>query len=284
MTSSAPRRRVFILGNPDKPQVPSALTDLRTWVAEHAVLAGAELELDGELAVKANADLAIVLGGDGTLLSVVRSLRDRQIPLVGVNFGKLGFLTQFSVRQVKEHLPALLTDGQLVTQRSLLAVRIEYADSAAPFDSLCVNDCVIHAGPPFRMVCLALTLDGHKLTDVCGDGLIVCTPTGSTAHNMSAGGPLLMADVDSIVLTPLNAHSFTHRPIVVSATSRIDIQPVQVNPGTTVIVDGQVQRPIRGGDRVLIKRSPHPWYMVRNPQRPPWHNLVTKLRWGRPNE
>jgi len=283
MTGPKRRPRVFILGNPAKSEVHSALAELRTFVGEHAILAGAELTLDGGLAVQADADLAIVLGGDGTLLSVVRSLGERQIPLVGVNFGKLGFLTQFTVRQVKEHFAALVANGNLVTRRSMLAVRIEYADGSDPFTSLCVNDCVIHGGPPFRVVCLTVTLDGHKLTDVCGDGLIVCTPTGSTAHNMSAGGPLLMADVDSIVLTPLNAHSFSHRPIVISATSRLDITPVQVNPGTTAIIDGQVQRPIRPGDRVIIERSRQQWCMVRHPQRPPWHNLVTKLRWGRHN-
>lgn len=281
MTRTARRPRVFILGNPTKPEVPSALEDLRTFVAEHAQLAGAALELDGRLATEAGAEFAIVLGGDGTLLAVVRSLGAQQIPLVGVNFGKLGFLTQFSVRQLKEQFPALLANGDLVTRRSLLAVRIEHADGSPPFESLCVNDCVIHAGPPFRVVCLAVSLDGRQLTQVCGDGLIVCTPTGSTAHNMSAGGPLLMADVDSIVLTPLNPHSFTHRPIVVSATSRLDIEPVEVNAGTTAIIDGQVQRPIRCGDRVAIHRAPQPWCVVRNPRRPLWHNLVTKLRWGR---
>ncbi|MCB9867124.1 MAG: NAD(+)/NADH kinase [Phycisphaerales bacterium] len=246
-------------------------------------MAGVAQELNGRLAIEAEADLIIVLGGDGTLLAVVRSLGADQIPLVGVNFGKLGFLTQFSVHQLKEQFNAIVANGDLVTRRSLLQVRIQHADGSDPFESLCVNDCVLHAGPPFRVVCVAISLDGRQLTQVCGDGLIVCTPTGSTAHNMSAGGPLLMADVESIVMTPLNPHSFTHRPIVMSATSRLEIEPVQVNPGTTAIIDGQVQRPIRCGDRLHVQRARHPWCIIRNPRRPQWHNLVTKLRWGRPN-
>jgi len=283
MSAAVKPPRVFILGNPAKPEVPSALEDMRAFVSQRATLAGASLGLDGQLAVQAGADMAIVLGGDGTLLSVVRSLGDRQMPLIGVNFGKLGFLTQFNVRQVQEHFAAIVSNGNLANWRSMLLVRIEHGDGGDSYESLCVNDCVIHAGPPFRVVCLSIELDGRQLTQVCGDGLIVCTPTGSTAHNMSAGGPLLMADVESIVLTPLNPHSFTHRPIVISAASRLDITPVHVNPGTTAIIDGQVERPLRAADRVHIRLSPHRWCIIRNPQRPQWHNLVTKLRWGRPN-
>jgi NAD+ kinase len=275
--------RVFILGNPDKEEVPSALADLQTFVAERTALAGASLHLDGRQALAADADMILVLGGDGTLLSVVRSLGDRQLPLIGVNFGKLGFLTQFTVRQLKEHFDAVLANGKLVSERGMLHVRIEHAADKSAYESLCVNDCVIHAGPPFRMVCLDLTLNGKKLTHLCGDGLIVCTATGSTAHNMSAGGPMMMADVEGIVLTPLNPHSLTHRPILINAASRLVVEPTQLNPGTTAILDGQLQRPLKPNDRVRVRQSEYRWRFVRNPRRTPWHNLVTKLRWGRPS-
>ena len=244
MAATNHRRRVFILGNPDKPEVPAALEELKNFVSDKADLVGAELDLYGRRAVEAGADYVIVLGGDGTLLSVARSLRGERIPLVGVNFGKLGFLTQFSVHQIKEHFNALLANGKLITERAMLDVRVEHADGGESYTGLCVNDCVIHAGPPFRVICLQIELDRRKLTKVCGDGLIVCTPTGSTAHNMSAGGPLLMADVDSIVLTPLNPHSFTHRPLVINAASRIVIEAEMVNPGTMALIDGQEQSPV----------------------------------------
>ena len=282
MSAANERRRVFILGNPARPEVPETLEELRTFVADRAQLVGAELNQHGQSAVEAQADFIIVLGGDGTLLSVARSLESHQIPLIGVNIGKLGFLTQFSVRQLKTHFNVLLANGDLIAERTMLDVRVEHADGQTGYDGLCVNDCVIDAGPPFRVVWLAIELDGRQLTRVGGDGLIVCTPTGSTAHNLSAGGPLLMADVHSIVLTPLNPHSLTHRPVVVSAASRIVVKAETVNAGTMAIMDGQVQCPVGSGDRVHISQSRYRWRFVRNPRRPKWHNLVTKLRWGRP--
>jgi len=282
MTAARRPRRVFILGNPTKQEVPAALDELRDFVADRAELVGAELGIDGQLAIEAKADYVIVLGGDGTLLAVARSLGANQIPLIGVNFGKLGFLTQFSVHQLKERFDSLLHNGNLITERTMLRVRVTHADGQAPYESLCVNDCVIQAGPPFRLICLQIELDGRKLTKVCGDGLIVCTPTGSTAHNMSAGGPLLMADVHSIVLTPLNPHSLTHRPIVMNAESKLIIEAEDVNPGSMAILDGQLHCPVRAGDKVQIVQGSQRWSLVRNPRRPKWHNLVTKLRWGRP--
>jgi len=282
MAATDQLRRVFILGNPAREEVPEALAELRAFVAGRAELVGTELDLHGRPAVEARAEFIVVLGGDGTLLSVARSLAGHQIPLIGVNIGKLGFLTQFSVHELKTHFDALMVDGKLITERTMLQVRIAHADGQQGYEGLCVNDCVIDAGPPFRVVSLAVDLDGRRLTKVGGDGLIVCTPTGSTAHNLSAGGPLLMADVHSIVLTPLNPHSLTHRPVVVNATSRITVKANVVNPGTTAIMDGQVQCPVRTGDRVHVGQSEHRWQFVRHPRRPLWHNLVTKLRWGRP--
>ncbi len=273
--------RIFILGNPAKTEVPKAMDDLRAFVSQHANLIGSELNLHGQRAVEAGADYIVVLGGDGTLLSVARSMGSRQIPLIGVNFGKLGFLTQFTVEQLQKHLPGILANGPQIAERTMFDVQVEHADGQEGYRGLCINDCVIHAGPPFRIVCLELELDGRKLTRVCGDGLIVCTPTGSTAQNLSAGGPLLMADVHAIVITPLEPHSLTHRPIVVDSASRIIVEAEQVNAGTMALIDGQLQCPIREGDRVHVVQSDQRWQFVRNPRRPKWHNLVTKLRWGR---
>jgi NAD+ kinase len=275
------RRRVYILANPAKPEVPAGLEELRHYVVQHADLVGVALNLDPQPALAADAEFLMVLGGDGTLLTVARALGDQQIPLIGVNFGKLGFLTQFDVAQLEHYLPAILHNGDLIAERTMLDIEIVRAAGEEPYRSLCVNDCVIHAGPPFRIIDLQLELDGRELTRVRGDGLIVCTPTGSTAHNMSAGGPLLMADVAGIVITPLNPHSFTHRPVVVSAASRLKIHAEQVNGGTTAIIDGQASCALGRGDRIHVRESATRWRMVRNPTVPTWHNLVAKLRWGR---
>jgi NAD+ kinase len=143
-----------------------------------------------------------------------------------------------------------------------------------------INDCVIQAGPPFRMITLGVQLDGAHLSNVAGDGLIVCTPSGSTAHNLSAGGPIVQPDVDAMILTPLNPHSLTHKPIVVNREARLEITAMIVNEGTTAIIDGQEPHPLRTADRVIIRRYAHDFLLVRNPRHDRWHNLVTKLHWG----
>jgi NAD+ kinase len=278
------RRRVYILGNPDKAEVPEALDRIRTMVSAHAELVGATLAVDPSAAVAAGAEFLLVLGGDGTLLAVARALGERQIPLIGVNFGKLGFLTQFDDAHIETYLPRLLDDPSLIAERTMLDVQVVREGGQSAYRSVCVNDCVIHAGPPFRMIELDLELDGFDLTRVRGDGLIICTPTGSTAHNMSAGGPLLLADVAGIVLTPLNPHSFSHRPLVISASNRLRIKTVQVNSGTTVILDGQATTPLTGGDCLLVRENPTRWKLVRNPAWPSWNSLISKLRWGMQND
>ena len=141
---------------------------------------------------------------------------------------------------------------------------------------------MIQAGPPFRMIRLGITINGQDLTEVAGDGLIVCTPGGSTAHNLSAGGPILAPDVDAIILTSMNPHSLTHKPLVIGREAVIDIHALAVNPGTTAIIDGQVSYPLQVDDRVTIRRFETDWRTVRNPIHPDWHKLVSKLHWGRP--
>ena len=172
---------------------------------------GAELSLDGELALQAGAGRVIVLGGDGTLLGVSRSLGSHQVPLVGVNLGKLGFLAEFTVEELQQQFDRVVSDESLIEQRMLLQVAVLRLRTVR-FESLSVNDCVVRAGPPFRMVNLSIAIDGLPLTVVRGDGLIVSTPNGSTAHNLSAGGPIVQSGVKAIVLTPLCPHSLTPPP------------------------------------------------------------------------
>jgi NAD+ kinase len=232
-------------------------------------------------AAKARPDFIIALGGDGTLISVARELGRGQVPLIGINFGKLGFLTQFTLQELTDHFDEVVANGDLIEERTMLSVRVVRASGKVAHRGLCFNDCVIHAGPPFRLITLAVELDGRKLTRVSGDGLIVCTPSGSTAHNLSAGGPILMSDVHSIVLTPLSAHSLTHRPVVISADSRLVIVAESVNEGTAALMDGQIPCRLNAGDKVHIRQSPHRAQIVRNPRLAKWSNLLNKLRWGR---
>lgn len=246
-------------------------------VSQRATLAGSALDFSGGAI---NADVVIVLGGDGTLISVARSMGNNQIPLIGVNFGKLGFLTPFSIDELVDNFDEVIGADAPVTRRTLLLAKVERAKDNSEFESLCFNDCVIHAGPPFRMISLTVELDGRRLTQLDGDGLIVCTPTGSTAHNMSAGGPIVMAEVDGMVLTPLNPHSLTHRPIVINAECKLAVEVTQSNLGTTAIIDGQVQCPLREGDRVHIRAADLRASIVLNPRKAKWQSLVSKLHWG----
>jgi NAD+ kinase len=273
--------KVYFLGNPEKPNVGETLDRLRGFADTRCNVVGSSLSLDGREAVDAGADRIIVLGGDGTLISVARSLGREQVSLIGVNLGKLGFLAEFSVDELEESFDRAVSDDQLITHRTVLNVTIR-RNRHDPTDYLAINDCVIHAGPPFRMIHLALQIDGERLTNVSGDGLIVCTPSGSTAHSLSAGGPIMEPGVEAIILTPLNPHSLTHKPLVVERESVIGIEGHRVNEGTTLIIDGQASCPIQDGDRVAIRRFEKDWQVVHNPLYPKWHNLTTKLHWGQP--
>ncbi len=272
-------RRLFILGNPDKPEVVEAFSLLKDYAAGRCHLVGAELTTDGQVALEAGAGKIIVLGGDGTILGVCRSLGSRQVPLIGVNLGRLGFMTEFTVEELRDQFERIIGDDTLITSRMILHVAVRRAGTTW-FESPCVNDCVVRAGPPFRMITLSVSVDGHHLTEVSGDGLIVCTPSGSTAHNLSAGGPIVQAGVKALVITPLAAHSLTHRPLVIERNCEVEITAKNINPGTTLIVDGQVDHQLSTGDSIVIKRFESNFQIVHNPRQPKWHSLVRKLSWG----
>ncbi|MBU0718601.1 MAG: NAD(+)/NADH kinase [Planctomycetes bacterium] len=274
-------RRVFLLANPDKLEAKRALRKVETFAASKCEVVGAAVGIDGRPAVDARADRIIVFGGDGTLIGVARSLGSDQIPLIAVNVGKLGFLAEFSVDELKTTFDQAVGDDSLCRHRMLLQVTLQHNGGVR---DICValNDCVIQAGPPFRLVQLGVAVDGEHLTTVGGDGLIVCTPSGSTAHNLSAGGPIMHPGVDAIILTPLNPHSLTHKPLVIERDSVIDITAVVVYEGTTVIVDGQVSSRLEPDDRLTVKRFAADCVLVHNPLHTNWYKLVTKLHWGRP--
>ncbi|MEK7711142.1 MAG: NAD(+)/NADH kinase [Planctomycetota bacterium] len=279
MSDSGKSRRVYLLGNADKRDAGPAMDELRSFAATRCQVVGASMNRDVRPAIAGKADRIIVVGGDGTLIGVARALGADQIPLIGVNVGKLGFLAEFSLGELKQSFEQALCDDGLISRRIVLHVQVEHNGGVGQ-TSLAINDCVIQAGPPFRLIQLGVSIDGEKLTDVGGDGLIVCTPSGSTAHNLSAGGPIMQSDVDAIILTPLNPHSLTHKPLAVEHSSVIEILALSVNTGTTVIIDGQVSYPIGPGDRVTVRRYSSDFLLVRNPQYGRWHKLVTKLHWG----
>lgn len=280
MSDDKAKRRIYLLANPDKPEAARAMRAAQNLQVEGVEIVGSAIGVDATDAVDAGVDRIIVFGGDGTLIGVARSLGANQLPLVGVNIGKLGFLAEFSPDELKESFERIIRDDTLVTRRIALHVTVRHNGDVRD-TSLAINDCVIHAGPPYRIIRLGVSINGEHLTTVGGDGLIVCTPSGSTAHNLSAGGPIVQPRVPAIVLSPMNPHSLTHKPLVVESDSTIDIHASEVNEGSTAIIDGQVTFPLQPGDVITVRRFESDYLLVRNPLYTRWHKLVTKLHWGR---
>ncbi len=295
------RPRVIILANRDKPAVVEALTDLRPWLdARCDVVAEPDIKsLSNDAADDLpDADLAIVLGGDGTLLAQARHLRDRDVPLLGVNFGKLGFLAEFSVDELQASWDTIVAGRFTTTPR--LMIEISVADAALadswpdPNDPevaehtrrrwVGMNDAVITAGEPFRMIDIDLAIDPHNgdttPTVISSDGIIVSTPSGSTAYNAAAGGPIIAPDLDALVLTALSPHSLAFRPIVVGAGATIHLRLRQANPGTALVVDGQKSLTLAEGEQLIIRRYARDVRLIQNPRLSFWKVLARKLRWA----
>jgi NAD+ kinase len=272
------RPKVYIIANPAKPGAAAPFEHVRRQVDPKAEVLDARLgRLDA--AVAAQADRVIVLGGDGTILEAARAMASHQVPLIGINMGKLGYLAAFNLDEFDAQIDRVLTDDTLISPRMMLAVTVN-GGGHEKLSSIAVNDCVVHAGPPFRMIDLALCLNDSEVTRIVGDGLIVATPVGSTAYNLSAGGPILQPTVKGIAITPICAHSLTHKPLVVDESVTVQITPQRINDGTRVIVDGQDMLPVAIGDRVIVRRNPQDFLLVENPAYAPWYTLVTKLKWG----
>jgi NAD+ kinase len=272
-------QRVAIIGSPDKPAAREALERAVRWVQAHATVVCSEITFESQRCLAARPDLLIVLGGDGTLIAAVHGLREQQVPIVGVNLGKLGYLADFTIDELEQEGDFLFSGKLPITRRAMIDVCLEGADGRT-CRSPAVNDCVILAGRPFHMVQLSVAVDGDEVAVVRGDGLIVATPSGSTAHNLAAGGPILEPTGEALILTPICPQALTFRPVVMDARRRITIHLVQANEDTTVVTDGRVLQPGHAGDRVVITRYGADFLLVRNPKHSEWHALRRKLRWG----
>ncbi|MGE3107058.1 MAG: NAD(+)/NADH kinase [Phycisphaerales bacterium] len=311
-------RRVLLLANRSKPDVVEALAEVRRLIGAHGVIVGefdASEDAVPERAPGAGegggldssgkvADLVVVLGGDGTLLAQSRRCLSLGLPMLGVNLGKLGFMAEFDVASLREQAAALFGSAPLQLQdRPMLEIEVRPGAGAgasdapragARFRGTALNDAVVTAGPPFRMISMTLRIDGRIGPVVSGDGMIIATPTGSTAYNVSAGGSIVSPDVDAFAITPIAAHSLAFRPIVVSGTSVIELTMNRVNDnstsmapageewGTTLVLDGQTSTHLHEQDVVRFCKHATPIRFVRNTRGSYWDTLVQKLHWGAP--
>jgi len=280
-------RSVGVCLKHDQPQAAATVRGLVKWLAEQGfeALVDAEcaamtdLEPHSHRELATRVDLIVVFGGDGSLLSVARALGTRRVPILGVNLGTLGFLTEISVEELFPTLERVVAgEARLVSRMRLEVVVSRGGRELEHF--LALNDAVITKTALSRMIDLETFADGGKVTTYHADGLIVSTPTGSTAYSLSAGGPLLLPGLKAIVLTPICPHSITQRPVVLPRDSRIEVVVHTRGGESTLTVDGQEGFDLEDGDRVIVEPSPHPVDTVASPFLTRFQILNSKLRWG----
>ena len=232
----------------------------------------------GKAELPAQADLIVVLGGDGTLLSMARAVGDLGVPLLGVNLGELGFLTATTLDEMFPALEAWLAGRMAIDERMMLSARV-LRNGQAIGEYAALNDVVITKSAMSRIVNLSVSVEGQYATAYRADGLIISTPTGSTAYSLSAGGPILFPAMDAIVLTPICSHTLTNRPIVLPAGQRVEVT-LLTDQEVMVTVDGQVGLNLREGDTVEVRQATARIRLVRFPQQGFFSVLRTKLKWG----
>lgn len=224
-------------------------------------------------------DLAIVAGGDGTLLAVARSVAPLGVPLLAVNYGGLGFLTELQPDELEAALVRVLRGEGAIEERRMLRVRHRRAHRVQS-EHCVLNDAVITKSALARMITLELRVDGDEVATYTSDGLIVSTPTGSTAYNLSAGGPILDPRVQAMVVTPICPHTMTYRPLVVPDAVRVDVVLQSAQEAAYLTLDGQVGFPLRTGDTVTVDGKARPVRLLRVAERNYFQVLRRKLRWG----
>jgi len=226
------------------------------------------------------ADLVVVLGGDGTMISTARLVGDAQILVLGVNYGSLGYLAEFRIEEMFPALEAILIGDYAVDRRVMLKAE-HWRDGEMLAAGRVLNDVVINKAAIARIIGIDVKLDGQFVNAFRADGLIVSTPTGSTAYNLSAGGPIIYPSMNAVVLTPICPFTLTNRPIVVPDAAMIELELENENEGVVLTLDGQTGYPMRARDRVRIRKSSTMFNIVQPANRNYFDVLRNKLKWGR---
>jgi len=280
VSSTLPPLGVVVLGNGTKPEVHAEAERLAKAIEQHPALhlCGLDLASDTDLS-GLSADVALVLGGDGTVLHTARRMQDRPTPVLGINVGRLGFLAELTPAAFLERLVDLAE--RRYTVENLMTLACTLAPRSGPtreFRGL--NDVVLRSAPVFHLLEIGLSIDGESVMTYRGDGLILATPVGSTGHSLSAGGPILPPNSHMFVVTPLCAHTLTQRPLVDGTHKVYEMVPLAAGVATVLVIDGQVQVPVSSGDRVIVRRGQTPFPMVRLPGHSFYRTLRDKLGWG----
>jgi NAD+ kinase len=278
-----------IISKPQKPELSQILPELVKWLEEH----GYQVLMDRESAgyvpeartVVARKEIGpykpnfvIVLGGDGTLLSAARSVAPYEVPILGVNLGSLGFLTEVPLPELYPTLRAVDANDCTVELRSMIEAHLlRNGEQLCHYHAL--NDVVISKTTIARLASFEIYIDKDYVSNFKGDGMIIATPTGSTAYSLAAGGPILMPEVEGLVITPVCPHSLSHRPLVVRDSVEIEIYVQSATDEAFLSIDGQVGVPVAEGDRLICRKAPHKTGLLRL-RKSFFEVLRTKLKWG----
>jgi NAD+ kinase len=263
-------RNVLLIGKPHSPEIEDSLRDMRGYLAER----GCEVLREGET----RADLAIVIGGDGTMLAAARDLVKHGVPLVGVNLGRVGFMTDIGHDDMRAGIGAILDGKFSIEERALLEAEI-FHGAKSVFRTIALNEAVVSKGSEARLIEFDLSLDGEFVYTLRADGMIVATPTGSTAYALSAQGPILHPAVPALALVPLNPHTLSARPVSVTDRSVIEITLVRAVDARAHF-DGFALHDFAQGDRLVIRRSADTVKFVHPPGYRYFATLREKMRWS----
>ncbi len=263
-------RRIALIGKLRSAEIEASLQELREFLKKR----GCEVLAEGET----RADLAIVVGGDGTMLTAARELVRHHVPLVGINLGRLGFMTDIGHADMRSGVGAILDGDYSIEERTLLDAEVRRGGSAV-LRTIALNEAVIGKGSQGRLIEFELSVDGEFVYTLRADGMIVATPTGSTAYALSAQGPILHPAVPALTLVPLNPHTLSARPVSVSDRCVIEIVMVHALDARAHF-DGLALADMAEGDRLILKRSADPVRFVHPPGYRYFATLREKLRWG----
>ncbi|KHE92862.1 MAG: NAD(+)/NADH kinase [Candidatus Scalindua rubra] len=274
-------KKIILLGDINKKKIREAITQLEPLFRNKSHLSVIDISDEDELK-NVSADIAFVFGGDGTILSASRKLYNKEIPLIGVHLGKFGFLAELTLQDINNSLEKICDGEYVVSQRMLLTCKVIRSKQVIN-ETVGLNDAVISRTSLSRLISINLYVDQKIVTTYSCDGLIVSTPAGTTAHSLSAGGPIVTPDMEAFAITPICPHTLSNRPLVVSGSSKIEMEQISESKGIGLTVDGQVYFDVKAGDRVVIEKAEKKLQLIDTQTRTFYDVLREKLNWrGQP--
>jgi NAD+ kinase len=291
----SPITRIGIVLKPHQPEALTTLCELVVWLAERGIklVGGPEIEREriehqtgcpvdevSKQKLPTDVDLMLVLGGDGTMIATARMIGDHEVPVLGVNYGGLGYLAEFRIQELYSALESILSGNYRLDKRVMLAVEL-LRDGSPVTTNRVLNDVVINKSALARIIEIETFFNGQFVNSFRADGLIVSTPTGSTAYNLSAGGPVIFPSMNAVVVTPICPFTLSNRPIVVPDDAEIELVLKTDHEEVALTLDGQVGFPLKVEDRVKISKSRTMFNLIQPSNRNYFDVLRDKLRWGR---